>query len=200
MASRLDQLPRVEPASRAEFREWLQANAGSSAGIWLAVGKKGNRVTTLFYDDAVEEALCFGWIDSTVRRRDEDRYWQLYTPRKSGSIWARSNKARVKRLAELGLMTPAGLAVIERAKADGSWTLLDDAEAMIVPDDLSAALASTPHAAGGFAALPDSTRKQLIYRVTSAKRPATRANRIAETVAAAAIANSADATEAGALT
>jgi len=186
VASRLDHLPRVEPASRAEFRKWLQANADSSAGIWLAVGKKGNRVTTLFYDDAVEEALCFGWIDSTVRRLDEDRYWQLYTPRKSGSIWARSNKARVKRLAAEGLMTPAGLAVIERAKADGSWMLLDDAEALIVPEDLSAALASTPRAADGFAALPASTRSQLIYWVTSAKRPDTRANRIAETVAAAA--------------
>lgn len=186
MSPRLDELTRVEPASRAEFREWLERNAGSSAGIWLAVGKKGNRVTTLSYDDAVEEALCFGWIDSTVRRLDEDRYWQLYTPRRPGSIWARSNKARVEKLIAEGLMTPAGLAAVERAKADGSWTLLDDAEAMIVPDDLSAALAESPRATSGFAGLPESTRKQLIYWITSAKRPATRAERIARTVDAAA--------------
>lgn len=186
MSPRLDDLPRVEPASRAEFREWLERNADSSAGIWLAVGKKGNSVTTLFYDDAVEEALCFGWIDSTVRRFDAERYWQLYTPRRPGSIWARTNKARVERLAAEGLMTPAGLAAVERARADGSWMLLDDAEAMIVPEDLRDALAGTSRAADGFAGLPDSTRKQLIYWITSAKRPATRAGRIARTVDAAA--------------
>lgn len=186
MSPRLDDLPRVEPASRAEFRAWLKRNADSSAGIWLAVGKKGNAVTTLFYDDAVEEALCFGWIDSTVRRRDADRYWQLYTPRRSGSIWARTNKARVERLVAAGLMTPAGLAVIERARADGSWMLAEDAEAGIVPDDLRDALTGTPRAADGFTALPESTRKQLIYWVTSAKRPATRADRISRTVEAAA--------------
>lgn len=185
MSPGMNDLPRVEPASRAEFRAWLEANAAASTGIWLAVGKKGNPVTTLFYDDAVEEALCFGWIDATVHRLDESRFWQLFTPRKPGGNWAASNKARVERLIAEGLMTPAGLAAIERAKSDGSWNRLTDVEAMVVPDDLTTALDATPGAAQGFGDLPASGRKQLLYWIASAKRDETRTRRIAETVAAA---------------
>jgi uncharacterized protein YdeI (YjbR/CyaY-like superfamily) len=116
----------VEPGSRAELREWLEANHATSDGVWLAVGKKGNTFTTLTYDDAVEEALCFGWIDSVTGRLDDARYKLRFTPRRRGSGWARSNKARVAKLAEQGLLTPAGIAVIEAAKADGSWNALDD--------------------------------------------------------------------------
>ncbi|MCG2808370.1 MAG: YdeI/OmpD-associated family protein [Coriobacteriia bacterium] len=187
----LEDLARVEPASRVEFRAWLGDNSDSSAGIWLAVGKKGNQVTTLSYDDAVEEALCFGWIDSTVRRLDADRFLQLFTPRRPGSIWARTNKVRVERMIAEGLMMPAGLAVIERAKADGSWTLLDDVEALVTPEDLAAALAATPGAASGFEALPPSIRKQQLYRIASVKRPETRARHIAAAVAMAQEAGSA---------
>jgi len=185
MSPGINDLPRVEPLSRAEFRAWLEEHAASSAGIWLAVGKKGGRVTTLTYDDAVEEALCFGWIDATVRRLDDDRFLQLFTPRRPGGNWAASNKARVERLIAEGLMTPAGLAAIDRAKADGSWNRLTDIEAMVMPDDLTAALAATPGAAEGFGNLPASGRQQLLYWITSAKRDETRAKRIAETVAAA---------------
>ncbi len=186
MSPSLDDLPRVEPAGRAEFRAWLAANHDSSAGIWLAVGKKGNKVTTLYYDDAVEEALCFGWIDSTVRRGDADRFWQLFTPRRPGGNWAASNKARVERLEAAGLMTPAGRAVIEAAKADGSWTLLDEVEALVMPADLAEALAAVPGAAAGFETLAPSMRKQLLYWVRTAKRPETRARRVAQTAEAAA--------------
>jgi len=185
MSPGLNDLPRVEPLSRAEFRAWLEANASSSAGIWLAVGKKGGRVTTLRYEEAVEEALCFGWIDATVRRLDEDRFLQLFTPRKPGGNWAASNKARVERLIAEGLMTPAGFAAIERAKADGSWNRLTDVEALVMPDDLTEALAATPGAEQGFAKLAESGRKQLLYWIVSAKRDETRANRIEQTVAAA---------------
>ena len=151
----------------------------------MAVGKKGNSRTALTYDDAVEEALCFGWIDSTVNRLDADRFKQLMTPRKPGGTWSRSNKERVTRLIAQGLMTPAGLAAIEAAKANGSWTLLDDVEDLIVPPDLAAALEEVPAAAAYVAGLSDSLKRQLLYRIASAKRPETRAKRIAETVRAA---------------
>jgi len=182
---RLGDLPLVEPADRSAWRLWLIGNHAASSGIWLAVGKKGNSRTALTYEDAVEEALCFGWIDSTVNRLDADRFKQLMTPRKPGSTWSRSNKERVKRLIAEGLMTPAGLAAMEAAKADGSWTLLDDVEDLIVPPDLAAALEEVPTAAAFVAGLSDSLRKQLLYRIASAKRPETRAKRIAETARAA---------------
>ena len=181
---RLEELPLVELGSRAEWREWLEANHATSSGIWLAIGKKGNQVTTLSYDDTVEEALCFGWIDSTVRRLDADRFKQLLTPRKAGSVWSKPNKARVERLLEAGLMQPAGQAAIDRAKANGSWQILDDVEALVMPDDLSSAL-DAANAAGSFAALTPGTRKIALYWIASAKRPETRATRIAQTVSAA---------------
>jgi uncharacterized protein YdeI (YjbR/CyaY-like superfamily) len=181
----MNDLPLVELPDRAAWRAWLQANHGSSQGIWLAVGKKGNGVTSLTYDEVVEEALCFGWIDSTVNRMDDDRFKQLLTPRKPNSTWSRSNKARVQRLAEQGLMTPAGLAAIETAQANGSWQMLDEVEALVVPEDLAAVLDSTPGATDGFESLGESARKMALYWIASAKRPETRAKRIARTVAAA---------------
>jgi uncharacterized protein YdeI (YjbR/CyaY-like superfamily) len=185
VTSRLADLPVIEPSSRAGWRAWLEENHASSQGIWLAIGKKGRHVTSLTYEQAVEEALCFGWIDSVVRRLDDDRFKQLLTPRKRGSIWARTNKERIERLIAEGRMTPAGLAVIEAAKADGSWKLLDDVEAMIVPEDLAAALAAVPGAAEGFEALNASTRKMTLYWIAEAKRPETRSRRIEQTARAA---------------
>lgn len=178
--------PLLELGSRAELRTWLEANHATSAGVRLAIGKKGTTVTRLTYDDAVEEGLCFGWIDSTTRKLDADRYTVSFTPRKKGSIWAASNKERVARLTADGLMTPAGLAAVEDAKASGMWMMLDDVDALVVPEDLAAALESTPGAAEGFATIPVSSRKMALYWIASAKRPETRARRIAETVSAAA--------------
>jgi uncharacterized protein YdeI (YjbR/CyaY-like superfamily) len=182
----LGDLPFVEPASREEWRAWLEANHDSCGGIWLAVGKKGNGRTTLTYEAAVEEALRFNWIDSTVNRLDADRFKQLFTPRKRGSTWSRSNKERVERLAAEGLLLPVALAAIEAAKADGSWNMFDGVEDLVVPDDLAVALAARPGAAGGFAALPPSRRKLALYWIASAKRADTRAKRVEATVAAAA--------------
>jgi uncharacterized protein YdeI (YjbR/CyaY-like superfamily) len=179
-------LPLLEPASRAELRAWLEANHATSKGVRLAIGKKGNRVTSLTYDDAVEEALCFGWIDSTAHRLDADRYTGAFTPRKPRSVWARTNKVRVERLERLGLMTPAGRAVIEVAKADGSWDLLNDVDDLVVPDDLASLLAASPPAKKSFEALPASGKRMALYWIASAKRPETRAARVAETVRAAA--------------
>ena len=134
----------------------------------------------------MEEALCFGWIDSVVNRLDADRFKQLFTPRKRGSGWARTNKERVERLVARGLMTDAGLAAVKAAKADGSWQALDDVENLVVPGDLAAALAANPAAAAGFAAFTSSVRKMILYRVSEAKQPETRARRIEQTVTAAA--------------
>ena len=174
-------LPLLTPASRAELRAWLAENHATSPGVDLAVGKKGNTVTALTYDDAVEEGLAFGWIDSVAHRLDADRYTVRFTPRRRGSIWAKSNLARVARLTAAGLMTPAGMAVVEAAQADGSWTLLSDAENLVIPPDLAASL-SAAGASAGFAALPASQQSEALYRIGSAKRPETRERRIAETV------------------
>ena len=178
--------PLIAPHDRAQWREWLDSNHATSGGIWLAVGKKGNPVTELDYEGAVLESLCFGWIDSTAKSLDEDRFMELFGPRKRGSVWSRSNKQRVERLVAEGLMTPAGLAVIAAAKADGSWTILDEVEDLVVPDDLAAALEAEAGAADGFAALSDGRRKLALYWIASAKRPQTRERRVAATVAAAA--------------
>ncbi len=178
-------LPLVQPATVAAWRDWLAANHADARGAWVAIGRKGNSVTDLDYDSAVREALCFGWIDGLARSLDEDRFLQRMTPRKRGSDWAPSNKARVAELEREGRLAPAGIAVIERAKADGSWTALDDVEAMIVPGDLAAALAADPLAERNFSALPDSMRKLALYRISKAKREGTRSARIAEAVATA---------------
>jgi uncharacterized protein YdeI (YjbR/CyaY-like superfamily) len=132
------------------------------------------------YEEAVEEALCFGWIDSQGANIDERRSKQYFAPRKPRSGWAATNKARVVKLVAAGLMTPAGLAAIERAKENGSWTLLDSVEALEVPDDLAAALAAAPPAREHFDTFPKSVRRQLLERVASARRPETRAARITE--------------------
>ncbi len=168
----------LEPRDREEWTRWLEEHHATSPGTWLAIGKKDSTRTALTYDAAVEEALRFGWIDSTVNRLDSERFVQLYTPRRPRGTWSRSNKERVARLEAEGLMRPAGIAAVEAARANGSWDLLTDAEAGIVPDDLARALEAVPAAADAFAALPPSRRSQLIYWVTSARREQTRATRI----------------------
>jgi uncharacterized protein YdeI (YjbR/CyaY-like superfamily) len=182
--ARLDSLELLELPDREAWSRWLEANHGRSDGVWLAVGKKGNTRTSLMYEDAVQEALRFGWIDSTVRRLDADRSQQLYTPRRPGGTWALSNKRRVERLMADGLMEPAGMAAIERAKADGSWMLLDDVENLVVPADLAVAFETTPAAAESFGGLPESKRKLILYWIGSTKREATRQARIAKAVEA----------------
>ena len=182
--TRLDDLESLEPSDRDELRAWLEVNHHSSPGVWLAVGKKGGRLTNLRYDDAVEEALAFGWIDSTTRALDDDRFRILFTPRKAKSTWARSNKERVKRLTDAGLMAEAGLAAVATAKANGSWSQLDDIDALIVPTNLTAALSADIEAEKHFGAMSDSAKRQVLYWIASAKRAETRERRITRTVAA----------------
>lgn len=182
MAPKHDEAERLSFTSRAEWRAWLAANHATSPGVFVVYGKKAARLHGPAYEDLIEEALCFGWIDGTLRPVDDQRTSLYFCPRRKGGIWAASNKARVERLRAVGLMTAAGEAVIARAIEDGSWTILDRSEALEVPDELAAALAQRPGAADAFDALAPSMRKQLIYNVDSAKRPETRQRR-AESIA-----------------
>lgn len=172
--------------SRSDLREWLSKNAAESPGIWLVTYKRRSGKQQLTYDEVVEELLCFGWIDSTVRRLDDQCTMQLLTPRKPTSTWAASNKERVQRLLAAGLMAEAGLAAIERAKANGSWSILDSVERLEVPEDLAEALATDPEAQRVFEDYPPSVKKQALWWVVSAKRETTRENRVAKIVRAAA--------------
>ena len=176
----------VQPKARAEWRAWLEKNHTRSAGVWLVTFKKASGQTNLTYAEAVEEALCFGWIDSKPSKLDDARTMLWYAPRKPRSGWSAVNKERIARLIEAGLMQPAGLAKIEAAQQDGSWTKLDAAHAQIVPPDLEAALAAHPPAAANFAAFPPSARKAILEWIGSAKRPETRAKRVDETARLAA--------------
>lgn len=176
----------VHPDSAAAWRAWLEANHATSPGCWLVSWKPATGRPTLDYEAAIQEALCFGWVDSQVRSLDDERGALLYTPRKPGSAWASTNKRRVELLEADGRMTDAGRAVIEAAKADGSWTILDDVEAGVLPQDLAAALAGTGGAQATWDAYPPGVRRGMHAWVISAKRPETRAKRIAEIVDAAA--------------
>lgn len=181
-----DALPDVVCETRDAWRAWLAANHATSSGIWLVINKKGSGRPVLAYDDLVEEALCFGWVDSVPNRLDETRYRLMVTPRKPGSFWSAANKVRIARLLEAGLMAPAGLAALAAAKADGSWDALAASDSLVPPPDLAEALAAAPEALAKFGAFSTSSRKNILQYVLSAKRPETRARRIAETVALAA--------------
>jgi uncharacterized protein YdeI (YjbR/CyaY-like superfamily) len=184
-ASLRDKYPKVEFNNRQAWRAWLAEHHDSSTGVWLVTYKQSSGKSRMTYEDAVEEGLCFGWIDSTANAVDDERSMILYTPRKPKSGWSRPNKVRVERLIAAGLMTPAGQAKIDAARADGSWALLDAVEDMIMPDDLQAALDADAMAKQGFEAFSNSVRKQLLQWVYTAKRSETRQKRIATIVESA---------------
>jgi uncharacterized protein YdeI (YjbR/CyaY-like superfamily) len=175
----------LKVGSRQEWRDWLAANHQIASGIWLVVYKKNSGKPRLSYNDAVEEALCFGWIDSQANTLDGERFKLHFSTRRAASVWAQSNKERVARLIEQGLMTESGQAMVEQAKADGSWNALDEIDALAIPDDLSEALAADMVAEANFMAFSGSSKKMILYWIASAKRPETRAKRIAETAAQA---------------
>ncbi len=176
----------VEAKDRAAWRSWLRRHHDRDVGIWLVIHKKASRSGSLSYEDAVLEALCFGWIDATANRLDDETYKLWLAPRKPKSVWSAINKERVSRLIAAGLMQPSGLAAVETAKANGSWSALDRSDALIMPDDLAEALAAEPDAARHFDAFPPGTKKQVYFWIENAKRPETRARRVAETVTQAA--------------
>jgi uncharacterized protein YdeI (YjbR/CyaY-like superfamily) len=180
--ARVDNLDRVEVTSRTQWRAWLAENHTRSEGIWLVLYKKHCADRHVRWPDVVQEALCFGWIDSRTRRVDDDRTMLLFSPRKSGSTWSTVNKRHVEELEIKGLIAPPGRKLIDAAKADGSWSFLDDIEALIVPRDLDEALA----AAGvrkSWEGTRRSDRKRALYHVKTAKRIETRAARIRQILA-----------------
>jgi uncharacterized protein YdeI (YjbR/CyaY-like superfamily) len=181
-----DGRPMVGPFDRAGWRDWLIANHAASSGVYLVSWRRPTGRTSVPYEEAVEEALCVGWVDSTGRVIDDERSIQWFAPRRPRSAWARSNKERVERLTAAGLMLPAGLAAIEEAKRNGMWTLLDDVENLIVPDDLAAALDAAPQARTNWDAFSRSARRAMLEWVAQARRPETRAKRIAAIADAAA--------------
>jgi uncharacterized protein YdeI (YjbR/CyaY-like superfamily) len=174
--------PLLHPESPEAWRAWLAEHHASVDGVWLARWTKASGRASVAYEAIVEEALCFGWIDGLVHTLGDGRQAQLLTPRRPGSGWARSNKDRVARLIAEGLMTPAGLATVRAAQADGSWSMLDAAEALIEPAELAVALDANPEARRQWDAFQRSPRRALIWWVMSAKRPATRARRVAQIV------------------
>ncbi len=173
--------PRVHAETRAEWRAWLAENAETASAVWLVSWRKGTGRPAVPYAEAVTEALAFGWVDSVQNRIDDERSMLYFARRKRGSGWARPNKLRVAELEASGLMTEAGRRVVEAAKADGSWTLLDDVEDLVVPPDLAAAFAQHPGAAEHWEAFPRSAKRGILEWIVQAKRPATRAARIEQT-------------------
>ncbi|MBI4928304.1 MAG: YdeI/OmpD-associated family protein [Anaerolineae bacterium] len=171
----------IHPLTRAEWRAWLEQHHTRSEGVWLISYRKAANQPFVDYEAAVEEALCFGWVDSKPGKLDELRTMLYFAPRKPGSNWAKSNKQRVERLLAAGLIAPAGLEKIEAAKRDGSWTALDGVERLEIPADLAAALDALPPARANFEAFPKSTRRGILEWIVNAKRPETRAKRVGET-------------------
>jgi uncharacterized protein YdeI (YjbR/CyaY-like superfamily) len=175
----------VRVDDRAEWRAWLEKNHADARGVWL-VRPRREAEAKLDYDALVEEALCFGWVDGRVQPIDDAEMMQLITPRKRGSAWASSNKQRVARLEEAGHMAEAGRSVVEAARADGSWSRYDAADALEIPPDLATALGVDERAATHFGAFSDAAKRAILRWLIDAKRPETRAKRIAETVRLAA--------------
>lgn len=164
----------------------MEKNHRTSLGIWLIYYKVKSGKPSVQYSEAVKEALCFGWIDSKVKSLDEDRYKQIFTPRKPKSVWSKVNKQYIEELIEEGLMTEVGLEKIEAAKQNGSWNTLDAIEALTIPMDLKQALAANEIANRSFEAFSNSSKKNILVWIDSAKRPETRQKRIEQTISSAA--------------
>lgn len=169
----------VQPVDRAAWRRWLAAHHARPDGVWLATWKARTGRPRLLYEDIVEEALCFGWVDSKSGSLDDERGLIWMSPRRAGSAWSRPNKLRVERLEAAGLMTDAGRRPIEAARADGTWTLLDEVEDLVVPHDLAAAFGTLPGSRETWESFPRSVRRANLEWIVQAKRPATRADRVA---------------------
>ena len=181
---RKDALPVITFPSRAAFEKWLDAQHASSAGIWLKIAKKDTGIPTVDYSEALDIALCFGWIDGQKDKFDEEYWLQRFTPRKPASKWSKVNCGRVAELIKAGAMRPAGLAEVAQAKADGRWDVAYESQKTAgVPPDLQAALDADPRAKEFFATLDSKNRYAVLYRIGDTKKEATRAARIEKYVA-----------------
>jgi uncharacterized protein YdeI (YjbR/CyaY-like superfamily) len=179
-----DELPTLRFAGPAELEAWLERNAAESEGVWLKIAKKGAEEPSVTYAEALELALCFGWIDSQKRGFDDQHFLQRFTPRRPSGRWSKINREKCEALLAAGSMRPAGLAEIEAAKADGRWeAAYEGARAAKVPDDLRRELDSSPAAAASFAELDGANRYAILYRLDEAKKPETRERRLRKFVA-----------------
>jgi uncharacterized protein YdeI (YjbR/CyaY-like superfamily) len=178
-----DDAPEVQPDDREGWRAWLEANHATASGVWLVTWRSSSGRHSLGYEAAVEEALCFGWVDSRGGKVDDERTKLYFAPRNAGSGWAAPNKLRVERLLAAGRMAPAGIAAVEVARANGSWDLLDGPTRGDVPDDLATALDERPPARTHWDAFPPSVRRAALAWIAVARRPETRLRRIEATAA-----------------
>lgn len=179
MAKVIDGFNEHYAKDRAAWRKWLEKNHAKESGVWLIYYKKESDKTRVAYADAVKEAICFGWIDSTIRPIDDEKYKQLFMPRKAKSGWSQLNKQYVEELTELGLMTEAGIEKIEQAKQQGTWSKLDHIETFTVPDDLGKELKKNKTAQQYFEGLGKTNKKYLLHWLSTAKKEETRNARIA---------------------
>jgi uncharacterized protein YdeI (YjbR/CyaY-like superfamily) len=168
------------PSSQQDWRRWLKVNHKVKQSVWVLYYKKKCNRATVTYNGAVDEALCFGWIDSTRKSVDSDTFIQFFCRRKPNSVWSKINKAKVQRLIADGLMTTAGMESIHLAKHNGSWTILDDVEELVIPADLAAGLRKRPGSEDYFLSLSKSVRKSILQWLVLAKRSETRIRRITE--------------------
>jgi uncharacterized protein YdeI (YjbR/CyaY-like superfamily) len=170
------------PKNRQEWRNWLRDNHDKKQSVWLIYYKKRTNTPTVIYSEAVDEALCFGWIDSKAKPLDEQKFMQFFSRRKNKSVWSKVNKEKIERLIKEGLMSEAGYEVIETAKRNGSWTILDEAEALIIPADLENEFQKRPNAKQYFLSLSRSDKRNILQWLVLAKRQETREKRITEIV------------------
>lgn len=184
--AKIDDCNSYHPMTRGEWREWLAQNHATASGVWFVYFKKHTGKPRVTYDEAVEEALCFGWVDSLPRTFDEDRSKLLFTPRKQKSVWSKPNKERVERMIANGLMTESGLVKIETAKRDGSWDALNASDNLEIADDLAKAFRKVRAAEKNFQAFPSGVKKAILQWLNSAKLAATRSARIEKLVVMAA--------------
>lgn len=183
--TREDGVPTYHAPDRAAWRTWLATHHAREVSVWLIIYKKASDTPSVYYDEAVDEALCFGWIDSKPNKRDAESYFQFFSRRNPKSNWSRVNKEKVARLQREGRMTEPGLAMVRQAQESGTWTALNDVDNLVVPDDLRQALDKNSAARDHFHAFPPSARRGILEWIFTAKRPETRQRRIEQTVAEA---------------
>ena len=184
MSSLDSELREIHSKTRAGWRSWLEKNHAKCDGVWLIYYRASTGKRRLSWEDAVREALCFGWIDSKVKPIDGERYKQIFTPRKPRSVWSKINKQHIAELTESDLMTDAGLRAVDVAKENGAWSLLEPVDALIVPADLESALRGSKRAREAYEALSNSAKRAVLYPLYSVKREETRAKRLADALGA----------------
>ena len=177
-----DGKPMFHAESVGQWRAWLHRNHNASRGVWLVVWKKHTGKPALEYSDTVDEALAYGWIDSRTNRLDDERATRWFCPRNPTSPWSRINRAKIARLVDEGRLQPAGQALVDAARANGAWTIGDEIEDLVIPDDLAVALQSNPLAEAHFTRFPASAKKNILWWIKSARTTPTRTRRVSTTV------------------